>query len=60
MMKQSNKLEKGFEILDELMPELNEKPSIYLEDRETSWEIFISDIKNEKKDNSYRHAGYNG
>lgn len=49
MMKQSNKLEKGFEILDELMPELNEKPSIYLEDRETSWETFISDIKDAKK-----------
>lgn len=49
MMRQSNKLEKGFEILDELMPELNEKPSIYLEDRETSWETFISDIEAAKK-----------
>ena len=44
-----SKKKKGFEILDELMPELNEKPSIYLEDRETSWETFIRDIEAAKK-----------
>lgn len=33
----------------ELMPELNEKPSIYLEDREASWGTFISDIEAAKK-----------
>lgn len=49
MMKQSTKSEQGFEILDELMPELNEKPSIYFEDREVSWETFISDINSAKK-----------
>lgn len=49
MMRQSTKKKKGFEILDELMPELNEKPSIYLEDRETSWETFIRDIEAAKK-----------
>lgn len=49
MMRQSTKKKNGFEILDELMPELNEKPSIYLEDRETSWETFISDIEAAKK-----------
>ncbi len=31
------------------MPELNEKPSIYLEDREASWKTFINDIKSAKK-----------
>lgn len=49
MMRQSTKKKKGFEILDELMPELNEKPSIYLEDREASWGSFISDIEAAKK-----------
>lgn len=31
--------------LDELMPLETEEPIVYVEDRETSWEMFISDIK---------------
>lgn len=49
IMKQSIKSKKGFEILDELMPAMGEKPSVYLEDREASWETFISDIQSAKK-----------
>ena len=49
MMRHSCKSEKGFEILDELMPELNENPNIYIEDREASWETFISDIESANK-----------
>ena len=48
-MKQPSKSEKGIQILDELIPELNEKTSIYFEDREVSWENFINDIKSAKK-----------
>ena len=34
--------------LDELMPLETEEPIVYVEDRETSWKIFISDIKSAK------------
>lgn len=34
--------------LDELMPLETEEPIVYVEDRETSWEMFISDIKSAK------------
>ena len=34
--------------LDEMMPLETEEPIIYVEDRETSWERFISDIKSAK------------
>ena len=59
MMKQSNKLEKGFEILDELMPELNENQAYTLRIERLVGK-FLSVILRLQKDNSYRHAGYNG
>lgn len=34
--------------LDEMMPLETEEPIVYVEDRETSWELFISDIKSAK------------
>lgn len=34
--------------LDEMMPSEAEEPIVYVEDRETSWETFISDIKTAK------------
>lgn len=34
--------------LDEMMPSEAEEPIVYVEDRETSWERFISDIKTAK------------
>lgn len=34
--------------LDELMPLEAEEPIVYVEDRETSWDMFISDIKSAK------------
>lgn len=36
---------KGDYILDEMMPTGLEEPSVYIEDRETSWKRFITDIK---------------
>jgi hypothetical protein len=36
----------GFYVLDEMMPDINENPYIYIEDRETSWSRFIEDLKN--------------
>lgn len=35
----------GNYVLDEMMPDENEEPLIYLEDRETSWGKFIVDIR---------------
>ncbi|WP_090815504.1 AAA domain-containing protein [Oribacterium sp. KHPX15] len=39
----------GFEILDEMMPSDNEEPSVYIEDRESSWKKYIEDLKNAQK-----------
>ncbi len=36
---------RGNYVLDEMMPLETEKPIVYVEDRKTSWELFISDIK---------------
>jgi flagellar biosynthesis GTPase FlhF len=35
---------KGNYVLDELMPDNREEPIVYVEDRETSWELFMTDI----------------
>ena len=40
--------EKGLNVLDELMPENNTYPFIYVEDRENSWRRFVEDIKSAK------------
>ncbi|MBQ6089649.1 MAG: DEAD/DEAH box helicase family protein [Lachnospiraceae bacterium] len=39
---------RGNYVLDEMMPLETEKPIVYVEDRKTSWELFISDIKSAK------------
>lgn len=38
----------GNVILDELMPVISEEPIIYVEDRRTSWNKFIEDVKSAK------------
>lgn len=38
----------GNNVLDELMPEELESPIVYVEDRETSWKKFVSDIMSAK------------
>ncbi len=38
----------GNNVFDEMKPSEIEEPAVYVEDRETSWEMFISDIKSAK------------
>ena len=40
---------KGLSVLDELMPSENEKPIVYVEERERSWKTYIEDLKVAKK-----------
>lgn len=40
----------GRYVLDEIMPQMNENPSVFSEDRENSWDIFIKDINFAKTD----------
>lgn len=35
----------GGAVLDEFMPSNNEQPIVYVEDRETSWQIYIEDLQ---------------
>jgi hypothetical protein len=35
----------GNYVLDELMPDNREEPIVYVEDRETSWKLFMTDIR---------------
>ena len=37
------------DILDEMMPEDKENPIVYVEDRETSWNFYIEDLRQAKK-----------
>lgn len=49
-LRQEKQTLSGNGILDELMPQVGEKPYIFVEDRESSWEYFLNDVRASKKE----------